>query len=225
MKSVSYKIVPKYIPAVHIRNKIENDLSSHRETNKKNHISYSIDTECIPTEYVSDGKTVIKLSELVRKLREHKEIKLIPLSLSYNENITEYHYPKENEAFSAVTINVNIESKSDSMIPSKIICHTDFSTYTYIFRQSLKECNLNEHILIQLYPDSKNKNVIQITIDPMSIREIKEESWYSLIPKSIFGYVKKVSIYGVYDTKEHLMYELENNNLQQNQKITVLNYL
>lgn len=225
MNNVSYKIVSKYVPAVHIRNHQKDDLSSHRLQSKNTTVSRSIDTECIPSEYVSDGQTVIKLSDLVKKLREHKEIKLVPLSLSYNNNITEYRCPQENEAFSSVTINVCVESKSDSMTPSQIVCETGYSEYTYIFRRTTKGFIAEQNILIQLYPDGKNRNVIEITTDLKSVRDLKEDSWYTLIPKSIFGHVKKLSFYGVYDQKEYLTYELENNNLQQNQKITVLNYL
>lgn len=224
MNSNSFKIVPQFVPAVHIRNYQNDDLSFIHHP-RKQVVSRSIDTECIPTEYISDGKTVIKLSELVKKLREQKEINLVPLSLSYNENTTELHCPKENEAFSLVTINVCVQSKVDSMVPSEIICTTDFSTYTYIFRRTLKGFSPNENVLVQLYPEGKQRNVIEIRIDSFSKRDLKEDSWYTLIPKSVFGHVKKLSFYGVYDKKEYLTYELENNNLQQNQKITVLNYL
>ena len=160
MKSVSYKIIPRYIPTIHIKNKSKDDLVKNISKPQKMSSRYSIDTECISTEYISDGKTVIKLSELVEKLKNYKEINLVPLSLSYNENITEYHYPKENEAFAAVTINVNVNSKSDSMVPSQIICSTEYTKYTYIFRQSLNNFVAKDNVLIQLYPEGKNKNII-----------------------------------------------------------------
>lgn len=225
MIPVSYKIIPQYIPAVHICNKRKDDLVSHKKTPETCHLARSIDTECLPSEYISDGKTVIKLSELVKKLREHKEINLVPLSLSYNNNITEHHHAKENEAFSSVTINVCVESKTDSMKPSQIVCKTDYSTYTYIFRNSIKGFITENNVLIQLYPEGKSKNVIEIRVDDFVLTDLKEDSWYTLLPKTVFDHVKKISIYGCYNTKEHLMYELENNNLHQNQKLTVLNYL
>lgn len=225
MIPVSYKIVPQYVPAVHICNKRNDILSSHKNLLESSYISRSIDTECIPSEYISDGKTVIKLSELVKKLREHKEINLVPLSLSYNNNITEHHHAKENEAFSSVTINVCVESKTDSMKPSQIVCKTDYSTYTYLFRNSIKSFIPENNVLIQLYPEGKSKNVIEIRVDTFSITDLKDDCWYTLVPKNLFDHVKKLSIYGCYNSKDHLMYELENNNLHQNQKLTVLNYL
>ena len=225
MKKLSYNIVPKYVPAVHIRNYNQDDLKSHLSQKTNSIVTRSIDTECIPSEYISDGKTVIKLSDLVKKLREQKQISLVPLSLSYNENLTEYYCAKENEAFSSVTINVCVESKADSMVPSQLLCETAFTHYTFIFRRSVKGFKEEENVLIQLFPDGKSRNVIEIKTDPFTTRDLKDDCWYTLVPKSIFGHVKKLSFYGVYDKKEHLMYELENNNLQQNQKITVLNYL
>lgn len=224
MKSTSYKIVPQYVPAVHIRNKRQDDLPLYKENNNTT-ISRSIDTECIPSEYISDGKTVIKLSELIKKLREHKEINLVPLSLSYSNNITEFHAAKENEAFSSVTIHVCVESKQDAMIPFYIEVISKSDEEIIFFQNSTKNLKSPGNILVQLYPDGKNRNVIEIKTGPFSVIDLKENSWYVLLKENKIKEVEKLNFYGKYNNKEYLIYELENDNFKINQKITVLNYL
>lgn len=224
MKTVSYKIVPHYIPAIHICNKSKDDLSLNTE-HKSTPVYRSIDTECLASEYVSDGKTVIKLSELVKKLREHKEINLVPLSLSYNKNITEFHAAKENEAFSSVTINVCVDSKQDSMIPCYIEVISKDDEEIFYFKNLTKNFNPNGNILIQLYPDGKNKNIIEIKTNSYTIKDLKENSWYVLLKENIVKEIEKIKFYGKYNDKYYLIYELESNNFNINQKITVVNYL
>lgn len=227
MKKVCYKIVPNNVPAVNLTNKENDNFKSfkHKENNK---VSRSIDTECLACEYISDGTTVIKLSELVKKLRERKEIKLTPLSLAYSENVTEYHPAGENEGYSSVSVHVCVESKNEKMKPHKLLCYSMYTNYTFTFKPKEDFDNdeeFEQFVLLQLYPESSNRNVIEIKLDISSKYDLEEECWYCLIPKCVFGITHKVSIYGYYNKKEYLMYELENNNLQQNQKITVLNYL
>ena len=226
MSHNSYKIVPHQIPAIRLSNKQNENFNNnkHKIVNR----GRSIDTECLACEYISDGSTVIKLSELVRKLKEKKEINLVPLSLSFNENTTEFVVPNKNEAFCNVTVHVNVESQPNIMIPYQIICFTEYSKFTFNINSKEEFDNdkvYEQYSLIQLYPKGEDKNVIEIKLNIESIDDLEEGSWFCLIPKKIFGITKRILINGLFNEKKYTMYDLESYSLQQNQKITVLNYL
>ena len=227
MKKVSYKIIPKHVPAIHLINR-EQDNFKTSNNKRGNRGRRTVDTECLACEYISDGNTTIKLSDLVNKLRNKKEIKLVPLSLSYTENTTEFIGSKEDEAYSFVSVHVCVESPKDRMIPYQITCyskHTNNSFKLKAKEEFDEDEDLEQFVVVQLYPIGKDKNVIEINLDISSIDDLKDDCWFCLIPKCVFGIAIKLSIYGIYNDSKYLIYELENNNLQQNQKITVLNYL
>ena len=69
----SYKIISNRIPVVHLRDKSGNSQIKDSLVPRKNKSSRIVSTDCFSCEYVSDGSTVIKLSELVRRLKEQKE--------------------------------------------------------------------------------------------------------------------------------------------------------
>lgn len=224
MNNNSYKIISNRVPVVHLRNKVGTSQLKDITPEKKPRSSRVVSTDCFSCEYVSDGSTVIKLSELVKMLKERKEIKLYPLSLSINENTTTHHAASENEGFSSVTIHVDVEDSRDRLTPTYIIVFTPYTRRSYYFTKN--KIDINEGcILIQLYPLGRNKNCLEIKINDITDDDLKEDGWYLTIPKREYGFVKKMSIFGKCREDEYLVYELESNGLQQNQKLTVLNYL
>ena len=225
MKQFSYNIVSKRIPVVHLTDKNHVNKINDHTINQSDKQTRVIDTDCMSCEFVSDGSTVIKLSELVKKLREHKEIKLYPLSLSINNNVTEHYAANQGEGFSAVTIHVDVQSSSESMTPTKIVCKSMYGLTSYEFQSKLTTLDTFSYVLIQLYPIRNNRNCIEILTDNFSEYDIKEGGYYALIPKTEYGVVTKLTMFGKSKGTEYMIYELESSTLQQNQKITVLNYL
>lgn len=222
----TYKIVPNRIPVLRLRDKTGSSQLKDVSIPKKISSSRVVSTDCLSCEYVSDGSTVIKLSELVKKLKDHKEIKLYPLSLSINENVTEHHAAPNNEGFSSVTIHVDVEDNRERLVPRSIVAFTPFTRRSYNFTNDKTKFNLlTKNVLIQLYPISRYKNCIDIRIDEVYEYNLKDDGWFLLIPEREFLQVKKLCIFGKCGDDEYLVYELESDNLLQNQKITVLNYL
>lgn len=226
MKQISYKIVPYFIPAIKVFNKKQDHLKNnkHKEPNK----SRPIESECIACEFISDGENTIKLSELIKKLKEWKEIKLEPLTLCYNENVTEYHVAKQNEGFSSVTVHVCVDDQPDIMLPYRLICYTRNNKYDFRIKEKHEiytEEDLGDFVCVLLYSKGNNKNIIEIKIDDINLTELEDNCFLSIIPKNIFGMVTQIIITGLQNENEYIIYDLESDNLQQNQKITVLNYL
>lgn len=225
MKPFSYNIVSKRIPIVRLSDKshqnhlIDNTLPV---TSKRSRV---IDTDCLSCEYVSDGSTVIKLSELVKKLREHKEIKLYPLTLCVNENLTEHYAADEGEGFSAVTIHVDVQTNAESMIPTKIVLTSEYGVKEFAFQNNKIHFDTGSCVLIQLYPVGDNRNCIEISTNCYSEYDLKDCAYFVLVPKIEYGIIRKLMIFGESKGVEYMVYELESTGLQQNQKITVLNYL
>lgn len=226
MNSFSYKIVSKRRPCIKVANKTLEKFQTHtNSTHQMLPVSRCVEAECLTCEYISDGSTVIKLSELVRKLESQKEIKLYPLSLSFDKNLTEHYAAKDNEGFSSVTINVDINKEGGNICPSKLVCYNDFASFSYAFHQLSSFEFDHDSVTVMIYSSSNNITVLEINLDVRNDYIKNLNGWYASVPKYVFGSVTKLLVFVSDEQNDFLLYELQSDNLQQNQKITILNYL